>query len=98
MGKLASADIPVGFAGDRPEQIRFTAALAVAAGMPREKALQGITAGGASLIGMSSGTAQLIAGATADFVIWSGSPLNMASRPLGVVVDGKLVESSKRIP
>ncbi len=98
LGKLASADIPVAFAGDRPEQIRFTAALAVAAGMPREKALQGITAGGASLIGMSSGTAQLIAGATADFVIWSGSPLNMASRPLGVVVDGKLVESSKLIP
>ncbi len=35
--------------------------------------------------------AGLTKGAHADFVVWSDMPLNLAARPLNVIVDGQVV-------
>ena len=61
----------------------------VAAGVPSEKVLSGLTEAGASLVGMDN--VGLKVGANADFVVWSASPVNLGAKPLNVVVDGKPV-------
>jgi imidazolonepropionase-like amidohydrolase len=83
------AGVPIAFAGESPEKIRVTAALLTSAGLPPEAALQGLTAGGAALVGMKN--VNLAKNAPADFVVWSGSPLNLSAKPVHVVVDGQIV-------
>ena len=85
----ADAGTPLGFVGDSAEQVRTTASMLAAAGVPAEKILSGMTEGGASLVGMSN--VGLKTGAKADFVVWSASPVNLGAKPLNVVVDGKPV-------
>ena len=67
----------------------MTASMLAAAGVPAEKLLNGLTDGGASLVGMKN--TGLESGAKADFVVWSDSPINLAAKPLNVIVDGKPV-------
>ncbi len=87
---LASqSGVPIAFEGDSPEQIRLTASLLVSAGLDRQIALNGLTSGGAELVGMKRTT--LASGAPADFVVWSASPLNLSAKPTNVVVDGTIV-------
>ena len=83
------AGVPVGFAGDSAQSVRLTAALLVSQGLDAEAALLGLTEGGGEIVGMKK--AGLEKGAFADFVIWSGSPLNLASEPLSIIVDGQTV-------
>ena len=83
------AGVQIGFAGDSAKQIRTTASMLVAAGVPAEKVLRGLTEDGASVVGMKN--VGFAAGMNADFVVWSDSPLNFAAKPLNVVVDGKPV-------
>ena len=83
------AGVPIGFAGDSADEIRLTASLLVSHGLDAESALLGLTEGGGQIVGMKK--AGLEEGAFADFVVWSGSPLNLAARPLNVVVDGQVV-------
>ncbi len=83
------AGVPIGFAGNSPDEVRFTAALLVSRGLDPQAALLGLTEGGGQVVGMEK--AGLEKGAFADFVIWSDSPLNLAAHPLNVVVDGQVV-------
>ena len=83
------AGVPIGFVGNSAEQVRMTASMLAAAGVPAEKLLSGLTDGGASLVGMKN--VGLESGAKADFVVWSDSPINLAAKPLNVIVDGKPV-------
>ena len=78
-----------GFVGDSADQVRTTASMLAAAGVPAEKVLSGLTENGASLVGMDK--VGLKTGAKADFVVWSASPVNLGATPLNVVVDGKPV-------
>ena len=88
--KAASdAGAVIGFAGDSAQLIRTTASMLSAAGVSSEKVLSGLTEGGASLVGMKA--VGFEPGANADFVVWSDSPVNLAAKPLNVVVDGKPV-------
>lgn len=64
---------------------------AVRWGMPREAALAAITSQAAELIGVGDRVGKLAAGYDGDLVLWSGDPLDPASRPLLVVVDGNVV-------
>jgi imidazolonepropionase-like amidohydrolase len=82
---------PIAFAGESPDRIRMTAAMLVAAGLSEQTALLGLTSVGAEVAGMRPGTAELQEGGNADFVIWTGSPVNPAARPVAVVVNGKRV-------
>jgi imidazolonepropionase-like amidohydrolase len=90
LAKASTAGVHIAFGSTADEDGRMTAALAVSAGMSREAALSGLTAGGAKLLGMPSNSCALVVGAPGDFVVWNGSPLDLRCRPTNVVVDGKI--------
>lgn len=79
----AKAGVKICFAGEDAEQLRLTAALATETGMPTADALAGLCFGPS---GMQADDSKF-----ADLVIWSQSPLNLAAKPLCVIVDGEVV-------
>ena len=85
----ARAGIPLGFAGANSEQIRMLASAASARGLPRGRALRGLTTEGAKAGGFPEGAAEIRAGGPADLVIWSGSPLDLRAKPLAILLGGK---------
>jgi hypothetical protein len=85
--------IVIAFGSGTGEQLRITASLAVNAGMSREAALLGLTGGAAQMLGMPPGIGRIEPGQPADLVIWSGSPLDLASSPMHVIVDGQVLDS-----
>lgn len=66
-----------------------SAALAVRAGMNRDKALQGLTLAGAEMLGLEDRIGSLAPGKDADFVLLNGDPLSVYTRVLETWVEGK---------
>lgn len=66
-------------------------ALAVRAGMSREKALFGVTMANAMMLGLEDRVGSLEAGKDADLVILSGDPLSVYTKVLETWVDGTKV-------
>lgn len=64
------------------------AALAVRAGMPRERALYGLTMAGAIMLEMEDRIGSLEPGKDADLAVFSGDPLSVYSQVLQTWVDG----------
>lgn len=62
---------------------------AVANGLPWEAGLKAITLNPAIIFGVSDRLGSLEAGKIADVVVWSGDPLELASRPDAVFIAGK---------
>ncbi|WP_152051539.1 amidohydrolase family protein [Tautonia marina] len=77
------------FAADDPEELRLLAASAVAAGLPRATALQALAV--MDPIALDEPGSCWESGRPADFVIWDDTPIDLSSRPLTVVVDGRIV-------
>lgn len=67
------------------------AALAVRAGMSREKAIYGMTMAGAIMLELQQRIGSLEPGKDADFLILSGDPFSVYSKVLETWVDGKKV-------
>jgi imidazolonepropionase-like amidohydrolase len=67
------------------------AALAVRAGMSREKALEGLTIAGAEMLDLQDRIGTLEAGKDADFVVLDGDPLSVYTKVLETWVEGKKV-------
>ncbi len=88
--RAAAMGVPVAFGSGSAQEMRMTAAMAVNAGMPPSVALQGLTINAATMTGLPEGTGSLTVGQPADFVIWSGSPVDLGSNVLGVIVDGQI--------
>lgn len=65
-----------------------SAALAVRAGMSREKALYAMTMAGAEMLDLKERTGSLQAGKDADFIILSGDPLSVYTKVLETYVEG----------
>jgi imidazolonepropionase-like amidohydrolase len=67
------------------------AALAVRAGMSREKALFGLTLAGARMLELDHRVGSLTPGKDADFIILDGDPLSVYTHVLETWIDGKRV-------
>jgi imidazolonepropionase-like amidohydrolase len=68
-----------------------SAALAVRAGMSREKALAAVTISAAEMMAQAEKTGSLTAGKQADFLILNGDPLSIYTRVLETHVEGQKV-------
>lgn len=68
----------------------------VAEGLPRAKALEAMTLEPARSLGQESLVQALKAGAPANFVVWSGDPLDPMARAAFVVRDGRIIYDHKR--
>jgi imidazolonepropionase-like amidohydrolase len=95
---LSEAGVPVAFALDAPAhaptELRLTAARALRAGATRDAVWKALTEDAARLAGVGESAGVLAPGREADFVLWSGDPLDLSSRVLAVYVDGKLAWSA----
>ena len=68
-----------------------SAALAVRAGMPRDKALEAMTIANAKMLDLDSRIGSLSPGKDADFIVLSGDPLSVYTHVLETWVEGKKV-------
>ncbi|NBW96260.1 MAG: amidohydrolase [Planctomycetia bacterium] len=68
-----------------------TAALAVRAGMSREKALESLTIAGARMLRLDARIGSLTPGKDADLVVLSGDPLSVHTSVLATYVEGRKV-------
>lgn len=96
--ELIEAGIPTALsAQDLREEdgLARQAMYAVRAGLTPEKALEAVTLTPAKLLGIDKETGTLEAGKRADLVVWSGEPLEATSRPLLVVIGGRVVYDAR---
>lgn len=64
---------------------------AMRAGLTREEAIEAITLTPAKVLGIDSTTGSIEPGKRADLVVWNGEALDAASKPVVVIVGGKVV-------
>lgn len=92
---LDRCGVPFALMSDHPETpsafLPLYAGLAARYGLDPYRALYAVTAAAAAIMGLAGRIGQLLPGADADVVMWSGSPLETASRALRVMVDGRWV-------
>jgi imidazolonepropionase-like amidohydrolase len=92
---LDKAGVMFGFHTDDPitdsRLFMRSAALAVRAGLSREKALYGLTMANARIIGLESRVGSLETGKDADFILLSGDPLSTYTHVLQTWIEGKKV-------
>ena len=97
---LGGARVPLAFALDAPQHsndaLRLSAALCVRAGLDPALAWKSLTADGARIAGVGQRLGRLEPGMDADFVLWSGSPLELTSSVVEVYVDGARVFGGAR--
>ncbi|MEZ6135201.1 MAG: amidohydrolase family protein [Pirellulaceae bacterium] len=82
LAAASAAGLPVFLAGETADSLRLTAALS---GLPHDRALIALC-DPTSQIGKDA--AAFAVDAPADLVIWSDTPVNLAARPLQILVDG----------
>jgi imidazolonepropionase-like amidohydrolase len=96
-GMLAKKGVKVALITDHPvipvQYLPVCAALAVKEGMEEMDALAAITINAAEIIGISDRIGSLEKGKDADVVIWDGFPLDIKSKPVQVMIDGRVVYS-----
>ncbi|MFC5930298.1 amidohydrolase [Cryobacterium melibiosiphilum] len=89
---LAAAGVRVAITTDHPVvPVNFLvhqASFAVKEGLPVQTALEALTVNPAAILGLDSRVGSLTVGLDADVVIWSGDPLDLASRAELVLIDG----------
>jgi imidazolonepropionase-like amidohydrolase len=94
-GKLAAAGVQISIITDHPVvPIGFLvhqASLAVKEGLDPVTALRSITINPATVMGVADRVGSLQAGKDADFVLWTGDPLDVMQRAVAVYLRGKQV-------
>jgi imidazolonepropionase-like amidohydrolase len=89
---LAAARVPLAFGlgapARHPAGLRLSAALCIRAGLDPAAAWSALTSNAAVAAGVGERVGRLERGLDADFVLWSGDPLDLASQPVAVYVDG----------
>ena len=96
--RVSEAGFPVGLVSGDTEGARYLpvhAAMAVRYGMDPTEALKAITIYPAKMFRLDDRIGSLKRGKDADFVVFSGNPLEMTSRVKLVVVNGKVVVDNR---
>jgi imidazolonepropionase-like amidohydrolase len=91
-GELADAGVKFGFATGSYQNVRllpYEAAMSVAWGLPRDKALRAITIDTAEILGVSDQVGSIETGKLANVVIWQGDPLELRTPIPRVFVAGR---------
>jgi imidazolonepropionase-like amidohydrolase len=94
---LDAAGVPVtictGFEGYVPKTrvLRHEAAMAVAAGMDKDRALRAVTINAAKLLGIEKEYGSIEAGKAADLVLYDGDPFEHATHVTRTIMRGKVV-------
>lgn len=91
--RLVQRGVPAALGGDVAE-MRTTAAVLAAAGLPRALASKALIAADLEALAPGPAASRLAPGSPAEFVVWSGDPLDLTSRPVAVVVEGKRIAGS----
>ena len=90
LAAVANSELPLAFALTDPASFRMGAVLAARAGGDADRLFTALCHGGAEAAGVSERVGRLAGGLDADFVLWSGHPLDLTSRIEAVYVDGQL--------
>lgn len=69
----------------------YSAAVAVAYGLPYEEGLKSITIYPAEILGIADKVGSIEKGKIANLVVWTGDPLQVRSRVKHLIIKGKLV-------
>lgn len=99
---LAQAGIPFaiqsGYEGYVPKTrvVLFEAAVAVASGLDRERALAAITIDAARILGLDHRIGSITPGKDADLVLFEGDPFEYTTRVCAVLIEGEVVSDSCR--
>lgn len=92
---LAEAGVSVALTSNAPryapDWLRIGAAIAMREGLSRTDALNSVTTTAAEIAGVSDRVGALAKGLDADFVVYSGDPLDLRSRILEVFINGERV-------
>ena len=95
----AAAGIPFAFALDSapagPAALRLSAAMCLREGADRKALERALFSGAADICGVGDHVGLLAGGYDADFLLWSGDPLDLTSRLEAVYIDGVRVETKK---
>jgi len=95
---LDRAGVPLAFMSTTPysefRSLTQAAGVAVANGLPWERALRAITAGPAEIWSIEGG--RLAVGEVANLVLWDGDPIEITSAPTAVMIDGDWVNLETR--
>ena len=91
--QAAARGASLALTGQEPQQLRWTAAMLVQAGLSPDDAMQMLTGNLGSIFQMQQ-MGRLEPGAPADVVVWDGSPLDLSTRPLKVLVGGRSWEET----
>ncbi len=99
--RLRAAGVAVGFAQDgdashNARKIRQLAGNAVASGLAWEDGLAGLTRVPAEAFGVADRLGTIAVGKRADFVLWSGDPLEVNTVAMQVWLDGRAVPMRSR--
>lgn len=94
-GVLARAGVLVAVTTDHPvsqiQSLPLCAGLAVKAGLPMEQGLRAITVNAARICGVADRIGTLEPGKDADVAVFSGNPMEVFTRTLYTVIDGRVV-------
>ena len=92
--RLRDADITFALTAQEmrdEESLARQAMMAVRYGLTPSEALQAVTTTPAAMLNVSDRLGTLKPGADADLVVWSGEPFAATTRPVLVLIDGKVV-------
>lgn len=96
-GLLARAGVKIAITTDHPvipiNFLVYQAILSVKDGLDTTTALESITINPAQILGLDDRVGSLEVGKDGDVVLWDGDPLNIMSRAMTVVIEGREVYS-----
>ncbi len=94
-GVLARAGVQVAITTDHPvsqiQSLPLCAGLAVKAGLPMDEGLRAITVNPARICGAGERMGSLEPGKDADIAVFSGNPMEVFTRTLYTIIDGRVV-------